>query len=40
MYRPESRFEVLEVDVVDEPLVSDHRPVLLQLRLLETDRDQ
>ena len=32
--------EVLEVDVVDEPLVSDHRPVLLQLRLLETDRDQ
>ncbi|KPK63066.1 MAG: hypothetical protein AMS21_06930 [Gemmatimonas sp. SG8_38_2] len=40
MYRPEDPFEVVELDVIDEPLVSDHRPVLLQLRLLETDHDK
>ena len=33
MYRPEDRFEVVDIQVIDEPLVSDHRPVLLVLRL-------
>ena len=36
MYRPEKRFEVIAYRVIDEPLVSDHRPVLLDLRLRET----
>lgn len=39
MYRPEDRFEVVELDVIDEPLVSDHRPVLLELRLLEANHN-
>lgn len=38
MYRPKERFEIDKLDVIDEPLVSDHRPVLLQLRLLELDQ--
>jgi endonuclease/exonuclease/phosphatase family metal-dependent hydrolase len=29
MYRPEDRFQVIEHRVIDEPLASDHRPVLL-----------
>ena len=33
MYRPRDRFEVLELTVIDEPLVSDHRPVMLVVRL-------
>jgi endonuclease/exonuclease/phosphatase family metal-dependent hydrolase len=33
MYRPADRFEVVEHRVIDEPLVSDHRPILLELRL-------
>jgi endonuclease/exonuclease/phosphatase family metal-dependent hydrolase len=33
MDRPRDRFEVLEQRVIDEPLVSDHRPVLLVLRV-------
>ncbi len=33
MYRPADRFEVVEHQVIDEPLVSDHRPILLELRL-------
>ena len=33
LYRPEGRFEVVSIDVLDEPLVSDHRPVLMVLRL-------
>jgi endonuclease/exonuclease/phosphatase family metal-dependent hydrolase len=33
MYRPADRFEVIEHRVIDEPLVSDHRPVLLEFRL-------
>ncbi len=32
MYRPTDRFEVIALDVIDEPLASDHRPVLLELR--------
>ena len=32
MYRPSDRFEVVTLDVIDEPLASDHRPVLLELR--------
>jgi endonuclease/exonuclease/phosphatase family metal-dependent hydrolase len=35
MLRPASRFEVLEYRVIDEPIASDHRPVLLVVRLLE-----
>jgi endonuclease/exonuclease/phosphatase family metal-dependent hydrolase len=38
MVRPVERFEIEMLDVIDEPLVSDHRPVLLQLRLLEAKR--
>ena len=32
LYRPMDAFEVLDIDVVDEPVVSDHRPVTLDLR--------
>ena len=32
-YRPEDRFEVLEYRVVDERVASDHRPVLMVLRV-------
>ena len=32
MYRPSEAFDVLEIDVVDEPVVSDHRPLTLDLR--------
>lgn len=35
MLRPAARFEVLEYRVIDEPVASDHRPVLLVVRLLE-----
>lgn len=35
MLRPETRFEVIEVRVIDEVLASDHRPVLLVARLRE-----
>jgi hypothetical protein len=34
MYRPADHFEVVEHRVIHEPLVSDHRPVLIQLRFL------
>ena len=33
MLRPASAFEIVEHRVVDEPLVSDHRPLLLVVRL-------
>jgi endonuclease/exonuclease/phosphatase family metal-dependent hydrolase len=33
IYRPADRFEVIESRVIDEALVSDHRPVLLVLEL-------
>lgn len=33
LYRPESRFEFVSIDVIDEPLVSDHRPVLMVIKL-------
>ncbi|MEO0478073.1 MAG: endonuclease/exonuclease/phosphatase family protein [Planctomycetota bacterium] len=32
LYRPADRFEVLTIDVLDEPVVSDHRPVLLVVK--------
>jgi endonuclease/exonuclease/phosphatase family metal-dependent hydrolase len=32
-YRPQDRFEVLEYRVVDERVASDHRPVLMVLRV-------
>jgi endonuclease/exonuclease/phosphatase family metal-dependent hydrolase len=32
IYRPGERFEVVESRVIDEPLVSDHRPVLLVVK--------
>jgi endonuclease/exonuclease/phosphatase family metal-dependent hydrolase len=32
-YRPDEVFEVVESRVIDEPVVSDHRPVLLVLRM-------
>ncbi|MGD2215366.1 MAG: endonuclease/exonuclease/phosphatase family protein [Gemmatimonadales bacterium] len=35
MYRPADRFEVVEHRVIHEPLVSDHRPVLIELELLD-----
>ena len=31
MYRPAERFEVIRQEVLDEPIASDHRPVLLEL---------
>jgi endonuclease/exonuclease/phosphatase family metal-dependent hydrolase len=34
LYRPADRFEVVSIDVLDEPVISDHRPVLMVLRLL------
>lgn len=36
LYRPAKRFEVVSIDVLHEPVVSDHRPVLMVLRLLPT----
>jgi endonuclease/exonuclease/phosphatase family metal-dependent hydrolase len=33
MLRPASAFEIVEHRVVEEPLVSDHRPLLVVLRL-------
>jgi len=32
VYRPQDRFEVVEHRVIDEPVASDHRPLLLELR--------
>jgi endonuclease/exonuclease/phosphatase family metal-dependent hydrolase len=37
IYRPAGRFEVMVLRVIDEPLISDHRPVLLELKLRETN---
>jgi endonuclease/exonuclease/phosphatase family metal-dependent hydrolase len=34
MFRPADRFEVIEHRLVHEPLASDHRPLLLELRFL------
>ncbi len=33
MYRPTEHFTVTDIDVIDEPLVSDHRPVVLDLQV-------
>ncbi len=33
MYRPAERFELMEYRVIDEPLASDHRPVLMVLEV-------
>lgn len=35
MYRPADCFDVVEHRVIHEPLVSDHRPVLIELRILD-----
>jgi endonuclease/exonuclease/phosphatase family metal-dependent hydrolase len=35
MYRPADKWEVVEVRVLDEPVASDHRPVLTVLRRVE-----
>lgn len=32
LFRPPAAFTVVQADVLDEPLVSDHRPVLVELR--------
>tara|TARA_R110002126_G_scaffold12416_9_gene54014 strand:+ start:4197 stop:5024 length:828 start_codon:yes stop_codon:yes gene_type:complete len=32
LYRPADRFEVVSIDVLDEPLISDHRPVLMVVK--------
>jgi endonuclease/exonuclease/phosphatase family metal-dependent hydrolase len=33
LYHPAERFEVMRMDVFDEPLASDHRPLILELRM-------
>ncbi|MCH7475562.1 MAG: endonuclease/exonuclease/phosphatase family protein [Gemmatimonadetes bacterium] len=33
MYRPDERFELVEYRVIDEPLASDHRPVLMVVEM-------
>jgi endonuclease/exonuclease/phosphatase family metal-dependent hydrolase len=33
VYRPEDRFEIVEHRAIDEPVASDHRPLLLELRV-------
>ncbi len=38
MYRPADRWKVSEVRVLDEPVASDHRPVLTVLRRIDTQR--
>jgi endonuclease/exonuclease/phosphatase family metal-dependent hydrolase len=35
MYRPENKWKVVEVRVLDEPVASDHRPVLTVLRRVD-----
>lgn len=37
LYRPESAFSVIEYRVVEEPVASDHRPVLIVLAVSEPD---
>ncbi len=32
VYRPRDRFDIVEHRVIDEPMASDHRPLLLELR--------
>jgi endonuclease/exonuclease/phosphatase (EEP) superfamily protein YafD len=34
LYRPQSRWRVVRAKVIDEPLISDHRPVLVELEYL------
>ncbi len=38
IFRPRAAFEIVESRVIDEPLASDHRPVLLTLKLTPTDK--
>ncbi len=33
MFRPKKAFKVIEIDVIDEPVISDHRPVVLELEV-------
>jgi endonuclease/exonuclease/phosphatase family metal-dependent hydrolase len=35
LYRPGDRFEVVLMDVLDEPMASDHRPLVLELRMVD-----
>ncbi len=35
MLRPQERFELIDYDVIDEPIASDHRPVFMVVRLTE-----
>lgn len=37
LHRPSDRFEVVSIDVIDEPVISDHRPVLMVVRLRSSD---
>jgi endonuclease/exonuclease/phosphatase family metal-dependent hydrolase len=37
LVRPAERFEIVRLDVIEEPLASDHRPVFIELRLADTD---
>ena len=39
LLRPSSRFAVVSIDVLDEPVVSDHRPVLMLARLLRHEAE-
>jgi endonuclease/exonuclease/phosphatase family metal-dependent hydrolase len=37
LVRPAERFEIVRIDVIDEPLASDHRPVFMELRLADAN---
>jgi endonuclease/exonuclease/phosphatase family metal-dependent hydrolase len=39
MFRPRAAFEIVESRVIEEPLASDHRPVLLTLRMNTNDEE-
>jgi endonuclease/exonuclease/phosphatase family metal-dependent hydrolase len=40
LYRPADRFEVVEIKVLEEPVASNHRPVLATLKLLPAPKKQ
>lgn len=40
LYRPEARFRVVEVRVLDEPVASDHRPIFAVLELLPAEENR
>ncbi|MGI9457743.1 MAG: endonuclease/exonuclease/phosphatase family protein [Aeoliella sp.] len=35
LFRPKDRFRIEKIDVIDEPIVSDHRPLLIDLLLVD-----